>query len=150
MPSSYLHGISGKEEGSSRLFRTSKHTEIGDATREIGERETWLVGKKTNTQFMVTTYTWMMTVDTATNLIALLANIDDKKRRTHNIDEKPPPIKFQWHIIQTTVFACLSFSHSLQQMSMTLWNMRDVQPLAYISMTWLFIAADQPQLRSGI
>ena len=71
--------------------------------------------KETITQSMVMMHTWMMTIDTATKLIALVVIIDDKKQGTHNIKEKPPPTTFTWHILQTTVFARLPFSHTIQQ-----------------------------------
>ena len=100
------------------LIVTSIAKQIVDSCR----RKEWTLNlrivkiiKETITQSMVMMHTWMMTIDTATKLIALVVIIDDKKQGTHNIKEKPPPTTFTWHILQTTVFARLPFSHTIQQ-----------------------------------
>ena len=64
---------------------------------------------------MMTIHTTVMSIHAATKLIPLLAIVDDEEQRTDNINNNPLPTKFQRNLLQSTIFARLPFSHTLQQ-----------------------------------
>ena len=69
---------------------------------------------------MMTIHTTVMSIHAATKLIPLLAIVDDKEQRTDNINNNPLPAKFQWNLLQSTIFAACASTMPLIMASITL------------------------------